>query len=539
MSRTGPFRTTVRPIRDRIREGRKVHREDELPKPRATAMPSKEARRLIGRAVATRLGAACGFSYACRHGTRCRGIHSEDENLLFRKRERKVAALEREAGCVYCRAGICAYKTCCRGQTAMRQATKTDRAELPAPRKPIRKRGRRRPRGKKLRSRGTRSSAAANPHGCDPQGCDSATPPETRLTPTSDLRQPPMARGVCHPDRDQKKGIAITEIGCDDLASDTPQMLNDLRVSELAADIQGPEAGLKAGGHATGARQQAAGEEHRQEAQEEHQHQHQQPFKEGHQRKDNVNGGEDGSRSDGSQASDQGSDQESDSYSSSDLDSRQCCADLQMMIHVPETLGEMIRQRRCKLSCEQEGTVLFQGLWFCTEHTPRPEAQRHNPDPDSPWECNSEGCDQPGFAMHSGLWFCREHAWLKRVNERSMLQKVVHWVWEQLALLGADWDTIEEITGGIRRVLFGMVMILWWLGTHWGWTAALLAGAGWTKMQRNLQERKHRLQGEQRYKLQEEQRRVHQVEEREELRAYKTHPMTHASQELAWMRGDY
>jgi hypothetical protein len=141
--------------------------------------------------------------------------------------------------------------------------------------------------------------------------------------------------------------------------------------------------------------------------------------------------------------------------------------------------------------------------------------------------------------MHSGLWFCREHAWLKRVDERSMLQKVVHWVWEQLALLGADWDTIDEITGGIRRVLFGMVMILWWLGTHWGWTAALLAGAGWTKMQRNLQERKHRLQGEQRYKLQEEQRRVHQVEEREELRAYKTHPMTHASQELAWMRGDY
>ena len=120
-----------------------------------------------------------------------------------------------------------------------------------------------------------------------------------------------------------------------------------------------------------------------------------------------------------------------------------------------------------------------------------------------------------------------------------MPQEAMDWIWEQLALLGTDWDTIDEITGGIRRVLSGIVILLWWLGAHWGWGATLLAGAGWTKMQRNLQERKHRLQGEQRYKLQEEQRRVHQVEEREELRAYKTHAMTHASQELAWMRGDY
>jgi len=85
-----------------------------------------------------------------------------------------------------------------------------------------------------------------------------------------------------------------------------------------------------------------------------------------------------------------------------------------------------------------------------------------------------------------------------------MPQEAMDWIWGQLALLGTDWDTIDEITGGIKRVLSGIVILLWWLGAHWGWGATLLAGAGWTKMQRNLQERKHRLQGEQRYKPHEE-----------------------------------
>ena len=107
-SRAGIFKATARPMKDRIREGRRTHREDKIPQPRAREekkRQDRETRKMISMAVATRPGADCAFSYACRHGTRCRGRHPDIEKLLFKQRDSKVAALEREARCVLPRRG--------------------------------------------------------------------------------------------------------------------------------------------------------------------------------------------------------------------------------------------------------------------------------------------------------------------------------------------------------------------------------------------------------------------------------------------------
>ena len=588
---------------DRILRGRKSHRADELPKPRATET-KKPRRREIAQAVATGVGEVCNFGFACKHGSGCRGRHADRERILFRQREREVAALERGSGCAYCKAGVCKYGAQCRGQTAMRGSRKgvVRVLKIPAPRKEVRRRGRKRPRGKPHRdTRGTRGSHQGSHQGSqgilwqviaglemelELQQEEYKTQLQVKEAKFHDMfaRKSQAHREVCFAkveqvrkltreadgweaevevlkarlkrlweDKEEEEGKLLEEIEEIDRQLLSGKAINEGLLKELEElkaqsgtthfkemqhssqltemQVTGGEGAARA--HTEGTRQQAGSEEQQAPA---HTHnQDQQHDKEGQKRKDRDNVGEESDEGWDYGSSDQGSDQDSDSYSSSDLDSRRCCADLQMMAHVPETLGEMLRQRQCKLTCEQESIVLFQGFWFCKDHMPRPEPQRHNPDPDNPWECSSEECGQPGYATHSGLWFCKDHALLERVDRRSMPQEAMDWIWGQLALLGTDWDTIDEITGGIRRVLSGIVILLWWLGAHWGWGATLLAGAGWTKMQRNLQERKHRLQGEQRYKPQEEQRRVHQVEEREELRAYKTH----ASQELAWMRGDY
>ena len=125
-------------------------------------------RRKVARTVATRAGTVCKFGYACKHGSRCRGVHGSDETALFKARELRVTDLERTAGCAYCRAGICRFGDSCRGQTATRAATRgaemcakgVSALVLPHPRIKLRKRGRRRPRGKPPeRSRQERSEA--------------------------------------------------------------------------------------------------------------------------------------------------------------------------------------------------------------------------------------------------------------------------------------------------------------------------------------------------------------------------------------------
>lgn len=145
----------------RIKHGRSKHRAEELPKPRASGprvtVRSREKRKEISSKVATAAGQRCVFGYACRHGTNCRGNHTREEAALFVLREEKVAALERGAGCAYCQAGVCAYGDRCRGQTALRKVVNSGRRahqQVPVPKKKLRKRGRRRPRGK-------RSGAAA------------------------------------------------------------------------------------------------------------------------------------------------------------------------------------------------------------------------------------------------------------------------------------------------------------------------------------------------------------------------------------------
>jgi hypothetical protein len=118
---------------------------------------SAPERKKIGLLVATRAGATCKFGFACKHGSRCRGMHTLGESALFKTRECKVSDLERSAGCAYCRVGVCRYGSRCRGQTAVRAARRQPAASgalevtpmsLPFPRAKLRKRGRRRPRGR-------------------------------------------------------------------------------------------------------------------------------------------------------------------------------------------------------------------------------------------------------------------------------------------------------------------------------------------------------------------------------------------------------
>jgi hypothetical protein len=167
--RPGMFRTTATPIDERIREGRRQHREDELPQARAKGgmtRSNKERRREIAQKVATQAGSVCFFGYACRHGTECRGEHTDEEKVLFRQRDRKVAALERESGCAYCRVGMCKYGDKCRGQRAIGRSSKPNGdPNPPEPRKLIRKRGRR-------RARGRRTPLKAAPSGVKPEMSD-------------------------------------------------------------------------------------------------------------------------------------------------------------------------------------------------------------------------------------------------------------------------------------------------------------------------------------------------------------------------------
>ena len=87
------------------------------------------------------------------------------ELAFFAMREHRVVDLERKAGCAYCDAGICEFGPSCRGQTALRKPNPTEapasydvnHESLPLPRVKLRKRGRKRPRGKKKGSRCDRS----------------------------------------------------------------------------------------------------------------------------------------------------------------------------------------------------------------------------------------------------------------------------------------------------------------------------------------------------------------------------------------------
>jgi hypothetical protein len=336
----------------------------------------------------------------------------------------------------------------------MHKAIRTDSTKLPRPRKLIRKRGRKRPRGRKARARTTRFSAVVNPHRCDPQEDDLPILPESLPIPTStitsDATQSWQADSAHLSDGDQEKGSAVTGMGCADLASST-EMFNGFRVSELAPGIQRAiRRQREAGGHASGARQHATGEEHQQEAPEDHQHQHQQPCRGGHLRKDSS--GEDDSSE---QDSEQGSDLSSDpgSYSDSSSDSRQCCADLQMMSQVPRTPSEMMAQRLMDSECLHEGVISFYGKWFCREHAPRPAEPI--PNQDEGWECCSidPPCEQPGHTLHSGLWFCREHALLHKVEAQAQ--------WEGWHILR---DTANESIKRLehKHILLGILLLLWW-----------------------------------------------------------------------------
>jgi hypothetical protein len=433
--------------RDRARDGRKPHREDELPNERARdeKRADKDRRREINMSVSTRAGAVCGFSYACRHGTGCRGIHSESEKVLFRQRDRKVAILEREAGCAYCRVGKCKYGAKCRGQTAMRSKNRndesTDKKELPAPRKLIRKRGRRRPRGKKVRADITEIPEESDSHRGDSNEYDE---------------------------------------------------YNGFRISELAADIQKALGGIQqAGGHAAGGQGQVAGRDHHKHSskkeQEQQHHQHERGRERSNSSGDSDTPSERGSdrgrdrghdRCSDSDSdpdsdpdcdpdSDPDNDPDSDSHSDSSSDSRQCCADLQMMMHIPSTFSEMMAQRQMESQCHEEGVIRFYGLWFCKEHAPRPSRPVVNKE--DPWECNSTDppCEQPGHTLHSGLWFCSEHA----------LQDTQRDGWRTLI------DNASESLKGLNSNYTVLVisMLLWWEGAHWGWhaAAALVVIAGW------------------------------------------------------------
>jgi hypothetical protein len=135
-----------------------------LPQPVASRARrrTRSDRKQIGLQVATKVGAVCEFSFACRFGSACHGQHGEREQELFKQREQTVSALERSAKCAYCLAGVCDFAGTgkCRGQTAMRVTPLADpRAQgdtrdflPPPPRKKLKKRGRKRPRGRKRRS---------------------------------------------------------------------------------------------------------------------------------------------------------------------------------------------------------------------------------------------------------------------------------------------------------------------------------------------------------------------------------------------------
>ena len=71
--------------------------------------------------VATTRNATCRFSFACRFGTGCWGVHAEEEHAHFRQMEH-LRGLEQAVGCVYCTERCCNQPSC-RGQTALHPAS--------------------------------------------------------------------------------------------------------------------------------------------------------------------------------------------------------------------------------------------------------------------------------------------------------------------------------------------------------------------------------------------------------------------------------
>ena len=107
--------------------------------------------------VATKRNSRCRFSFACRFGTGCWGVHSSEEHDHFRQ----IAALREVEGgvrCVYCHEGCCERKEC-RGQTAMHPASSVVAKEGVQVRKVTRRkrRGHRRKRSRNTRRRRRRS----------------------------------------------------------------------------------------------------------------------------------------------------------------------------------------------------------------------------------------------------------------------------------------------------------------------------------------------------------------------------------------------
>lgn len=80
-------------------------------------------------AIATKKDQACRFEFACRHGRRCWGKHTLEENEWFRQRE-AVEGKEAAQRCVYCAADVCKYGVLCVGQTAMHPAGASREATL-------------------------------------------------------------------------------------------------------------------------------------------------------------------------------------------------------------------------------------------------------------------------------------------------------------------------------------------------------------------------------------------------------------------------
>ena len=146
----------------------------DLPHPRTKRKRrNAEERRQVAQRVATKEGAPCGFGHACKFGTACRGEHTIDELAFFSMREHRVVDLERKAGCAYCDAGICEFGPSCRGQTALRRSKTTEvpasrdvpsYESPPLPRVKLRKRGRKRPRGKKKGIQSDKSDRGVEVH---------------------------------------------------------------------------------------------------------------------------------------------------------------------------------------------------------------------------------------------------------------------------------------------------------------------------------------------------------------------------------------
>lgn len=459
--------------RDAARDGRKAHREDELPRQRARDYRriDKDRRKEISLRVSTRSGAVCGFSYACRHGNMCRGIHSESEKVLFRQRDRRVAALEREAGCAYCRAGICRYGAKCKGQTAMRAKNRTveskEEMKLPEPRKLIRKRGRRRPRGKRDRAGGIQASTGVKSHRCDSQEYDESFPVRSDLkspaTATSDTLQEPPTHTACQSNHDHEEDCSWQQEGSNNSVSEVLSY-NGFRVSELTADIQrAMGVSKKAGVHTASGQRQASGGDQQGTSENESNQQQQQDHQGGFMRNSRF-GFEfdsDDSLSNTDNDSDDNRDNDSGSYSDSSSDSRQCCADLQMMIQVPRSHAEMMAQRGKESQCFEEGAILFHGVWFCRDHAPYPSRKVHNQNDN--WECNSAdpSCEQPGCTLHGGLWFCKDHALLE-----APAQSIAD-VIKDILIDGTSFSTRSGRVLGIA-----VSYLLWLVEAHWGWSAA-------------------------------------------------------------------